>query len=173
MRRSIYPVSVLMILIAGLVLVAAGCGAPVQEEDRDLTFTLNDLDGNPVSLADSDGQVRIVDFWATWCPPCVEEVPMYKELHAEYGDRGVRILAISMDNEEDLDAVKAFVAKYEITYTSLMDDGEVSRQYEAAGLPATYLLDQKGRMVKSFVGVKPKRVLVDLIDGLLASGVDE
>jgi peroxiredoxin len=95
---------------------------------------------------------------------------MYKELHAEYGDRGVQIISISMDDEEDLDAVKAFVSEYEITYTSLMDDGEVSLQYRAMGLPATYLMDQEGRIVKSFVGVKPKRVLVELIDGLLANG---
>ncbi len=176
MRRSRYTVYVLMTLMAGLVLVTAGCGAPVQEEARearDLNFTLNDLEGNPVSLTDSDGQVRIVDFWATWCAPCKEEVPMYKELHDEYGDRGVRIISISMDYEEDLNSVKEFVAKYEIQYTSLMDDGEVSRQYGAEGLPATYLIDQQGRMVKSFIGVKPKRVLVNLIEGLLADGAGE
>ena len=98
---------------------------------------------------------------------------MYKELHAEYGGRGLKIISISMDGDENLDAVKSFVAKYEIPYANLMDDDEVSQQFQAAGLPATYVLDRRGRVVKSFVGAKPKRVLVELIDGLLADGSGE
>ena len=171
MRRSSFPVSVLWIFLAGLLLVTAGCSRP--ESSGDLYFTLNDLDGNPVALADSDGQIRIVDFWATWCAPCREEVPMYKELHAEYGGRGVKIISISMDGEENLDAVKEFVAEFGIPYTNLMDDEDVSMRYQAAGLPATYVLDGEGNIVKQFVGAKPKRILVELLDGLLADGVVE
>ena len=167
MRPFKLPLALLCTLLAALILT--GCGQR-PESGGDLYFTLNDLDGNPVALADSDGQIRIVDFWATWCAPCREEVPMYKELHAEYGERGVKIISISMDEQENLDAVKEFVAKYEIPYTNLMDDGVVSLQYKAAGLPATYVLDGEGNLIKNYVGAKPKRVLVELLDGLLANG---
>ena len=98
---------------------------------------------------------------------------MYKELHAEYGERGVKIISISMDGEENLEAVKEFVAEYQIPYTNLMDDEIVSLNYQAAGLPATYVLDGEGNLVKNYVGAKPKRILVELLDGLLADGVGE
>ena len=95
---------------------------------------------------------------------------MYKEIHAEYGGRGVKIISISMDGEENLEEVKKFVAKYEIPYTNLMDDEVVSLDYQAAGLPATYVLDGERNLVKNYVGAKPKRILVELLDGLLAGG---
>ena len=178
MQRFSFPVFFLRILLAGLLLVVSGCGggaensspAPAAGDAKAPSFVLNDLEGNPVSLADSDGQIRIVDFWATWCAPCREEVPMYKEIHAEYGGKGVKIISISMDGEENLDAVKEFVAEYGIPYTNLMDDEEVSMQYQAAGLPATYVLDGEGNIVKNYVGAKPKRILVELLDGMLAGG---
>ena len=180
MRRSELPYSVLWTFLAGLVLVTAGCGGaadrpePAVEADKAApAFTLNDLDGNPVSLAESGGQIRIVDFWATWCAPCREEVPMYKELHAEYGPKGVTIISISMDGDENLEAVKEFVAQYEISYTNLMDDEQVSQQFQAAGLPATFVLDGEGNIIKNFVGAKPKRILVELLDGLLEGAAGE
>lgn len=98
---------------------------------------------------------------------------MFKELHAEYGGRGVKIISISMDGAENLDAVKEFVAEYDIPYTNLMDDEEVSQQYRAAGLPATYVVDGDGAIVKNYVGAKPKRILVELLDGLLAGDTGE
>ena len=98
---------------------------------------------------------------------------MFKELHAEYGGRGVKIISISMDGAENLDAVKEFVAEYDIPYTNLMDDEEVSQQYRAVGLPATYVVDGDGAIVKNYVGAKPKRILVELLDGLLAGDTGE
>jgi|GEM_PF-2336389 len=98
---------------------------------------------------------------------------MYKELHAEYADKGVQIIAISMDDEENAELVRKFNREHGIEYLSLLGNEDTSADYEVMGLPATYVIDQQGTIVKSFVGPKPKKVLVGLIEGLLDDGGSE
>ena len=96
--------SVLTLFAAVLLLAPVGCGSPspepgaeaagagpvsIGEGDPAPAFTLEDLEGNPVHLADSTGQVRLLDFWATWCAPCREEIPMLNELHEKFSDQGL------------------------------------------------------------------------------------
>jgi peroxiredoxin len=129
-------------------------------------FRLPDVDGNPVSLSDYDGRVRLVDFWATWCAPCREEVPMFKEFHEQYGPRGFTLLAISMDDDESL--VQEFVAEYDIPYPNLLGDEEVERTFgPIVGYPMAFLLDRDGKIVERFVGAKPREVLEGKILELL------
>ncbi len=172
-------VSGLQAVVIGLILISSGCGGgestapPADPEPTSRVapdFTLNDLDGVPFSMASNSGNVRIVDFWATWCPPCIDEMPMYKELHDEYATAGVQIIGISMDDEDHLERVREFIEKIGIEYQILMGTEEVREAYEVPGLPATYVLDQDGNIIKSFVGAKPKKVLVELIEGLLSQG---
>ena len=127
-------------------------------------FTLRGLDGQEVRLADSAGQVRLVDFWATWCAPCREEIPMLNELQTQYGARGLRILAIS---DEEAAVIREFVADKDVRYTNLVGTDEVIEAYGVLGLPAAYLIDGEGRVVDSFLGPKPRRVLVEKIESLL------
>jgi peroxiredoxin len=127
-------------------------------------FTLPTVDGEQVSLAGTDGQVRLIDFWATWCAPCREEVPMLNELQASFGERGFRILAIS---DEDAEAIREFVAHHGVVYTNLVGTEEVFEAYGVPGLPAAFLLDAEGRVVESFMGPKPRKVLVQKIEALL------
>lgn len=173
MIRPLRPLATLSIVL----LVTAGCGGsgtdpaavaePAEGPPMAPAFTLPDLDGNTVSLSDSDGNVRIIDFWATWCAPCREEVPMYKELHAEFGDRGVTILALSRDDEGP-EVVREFVEEYDIPYVNLLADENLADEFGVVGLPHTFVVDGEGRIVKYFVGPKPKRVLVEWIEKLLA-----
>ena len=129
-------------------------------------FQVEDLDGRPVSLSDTAGSVRIVDFWATWCPPCVEEMPMFKELHETYADRGLVILGLSSD--DDVDDVRAFVDEHDLPWTNALAPEEVREQYQVLGLPQTMLIDADGRIAKRFnPGVVPKAVLVEWIEKLL------
>lgn len=93
---------------------------------------------------------------------------MYKELHAEFGDRGVTILALSRDDEGP-DVVREFVEEYDIPYTNLLADERLAEEYGVVGLPQTFVVDAEGRVVKYFVGPKPKRVLVEWIEKLLAA----
>jgi peroxiredoxin len=128
-------------------------------------FTLETIGGEQVTLSALNGQVRLIDFWATWCAPCREEVPMFKELYATYASQGFTIVAIAA---EGADAVREFVESNGIEYPNLVDPDEiVSDLYEVPALPSAYLVDREGRIVEEFVGPKPRRILEKKIVELL------
>ncbi len=129
-------------------------------------FSLTALDGEIIRLSDSAGQVRLVDFWATWCAPCREEIPMLNELEEIYGPKGFRVLAIG-DENESADLIRDFAAKHDVRYTNLLGSAEVAQQYNVIGLPSAYLLDGKGEIVETFQGAKPRRILEKKIKALL------
>ncbi len=127
-------------------------------------FTLQSLDGERFRLSETDGKIRLIDFWATWCAPCREEVPMLNDLQADYGDQGLLILAIT---DEETGVVRDFVHEYGVEYLNLIGTEEIAEAYGVLGLPAAYLVDAEGRIVKTFLGPKPRRVLVEQIEALL------
>jgi len=139
-------------------------GADGEESDSAPEFVLSTVDGDPVRLSDSSGKVRLIDFWATWCAPCRDEVPMLNELQETYGDRGFQVVAIS---DEEADAIRDFVEEFEVEYLNLVGTEEVAEAYGVLGLPAAYLVDREGRVIKTFLGPKPRRVLVEKIEALL------
>ena len=144
---------------------AAGTAAASPVAD----FALADLNGTTVRLSDFAGKVRLVDFWATWCAPCREEIPMFEELHRKYGPRGFTMIAISRD-EGGASVVAPFVAKQGTTYLNLIGTDEVADAFGGvAGLPTAFLLDGEGRVVERFFGPKPRRVLEGKIEQLLSS----
>jgi thiol-disulfide isomerase/thioredoxin len=147
---------------------SADAAGAVAEAAVDLTlapeFELANLAGTMVRLSDSAGQVRLIDFWATWCAPCREEIPMLNELHEGYRDQGLTILAIS---DEDAEIVAPFAEEYKVAYTNLVGGDEIFTEYGAPALPTAYLLDRDGRIVETFVGPKPKKVLEKKIRELL------
>jgi peroxiredoxin len=165
--------------IAGLALIAASCsgGGPdgsgddagtadpmVAEERVAPDFELPDLSGDTVSLAATAGRVRLIDFWATWCPPCRDEIPMLNELHHAYEGEGLTILAIS---DEKADVVREFAEEVGMDYTNLIDPGEVSADYEVLGLPTAFLVDRDGRIVDYYMGPKSRKHLEAKIRELL------
>jgi len=127
-------------------------------------FALDTLDGREVRLSDSAGKVRLIDFWATWCVPCREEIPMLNELQASYADRGFEVLAIS---DEDAGIIREFVDEHGVEYLNLVGSEEVSQAYGVLGLPAAFLVDGEGQVIDTFLGPKPRRVLVKKIEALL------
>ncbi len=98
----------------------------------------------------------MIDFWATWCPPCRDEIPMLNELADTYGDDGLTILAIS---DESSEVLGKFAEEYQVRYTNLVDTEGVYERYVVLGLPTAFLIDGEGRIVKSFLGPKPRKVL--------------
>jgi peroxiredoxin len=134
------------------------------EEGKAYDFALPSLDGSKVRLADSAGRVRLIDFWATWCAPCVEEIPMLNDLHRIYAEKGLTVIAIS---EEDPEAVRKFVTQHGVLYQNLLDDAEVSQKFGVLGLPSTVLVDREGKVVESYFGVKPRKILEGRIVELL------
>lgn len=130
-------------------------------------FALEDVAGKVVHMSDFQGKVRLVDFWTTWCAPCREEIPMFKQLQAEYGPRGFAVLGIAMD-EEGKSVVKPFVAENGIDYVTLLGNDGVAKAYgPIVGFPTKFLVDRQGRIVAHFVGPVPRPVLEKKIQALL------
>ena len=131
-------------------------------------FTLQDLNGKNVSLADFRGKVVVLDFWATWCPPCVKEIPHFIELYEQYKDKGLAIVGISLDRE-GVSVVEAFVQKYQIKYPIMMTDGKVDEAFgPITSIPTTFLIDPAGNITKKYVGYNSKAVFEADIKKLLA-----
>jgi len=122
-------------------------------------FTLKTLDGKKISLSDLKGKVVLVNFWATWCPPCREEMPLFERVYRKYKDKGFEILAISTDSS--VDPIKKFVKEFKVSFPVLLDDGKVSNLYSIQGLPTSFLIDREGKVVKVRLG-KYKEIERDL-----------
>ena len=132
-------------------------------------FTLPDLNGQQVSLHDYRGKVVFLNFWATWCIPCREEMPAMEQLHQMFQSQGLAILAI--DLKEGPDKVNAFFEQHRLSFTALIDqDGSVFRDYGVMGLPTTYLISRQGMLLARGVGGRDwtRAEGKDLIRGLLA-----
>lgn len=114
-------------------------------------FTLKDVNGRNVSIASLRGKVVLINFWATWCPPCRAEMPSMNRLYREYKGKGLEVLAISTDNSAS--KVKDYISKNSLSFQVLMDDNiKVARQYKVFSLPTTFLIDRNGIIVDRFLG---------------------
>lgn len=115
-------------------------------------FELKDLSGARVRLSEARGKVVLLNFWAEWCGPCRAEMPFMENLYKAFKDKGLVVLAVSVDRSEK--AVKAFVSDKKLTFKVLMDkDKEVSfDQYGVIGFPTTFLIDKKGVVAEKFMG---------------------
>lgn len=122
-------------------------------------FKLKTIEGKEVSLKDYRGKVVLINFWATWCPPCREEMPLFEKVYKKYKDKGFEILAISTDSS--VDQVKKFLKEYRVSFPVLFDDANVSGLYGIQGLPTSFLINREGEVVKVRLG-KYKEIERDL-----------
>lgn len=130
-------------------------------------FTLDDINGKSVSLNDYKGKVIILDFWATWCPPCREEIPDFIALQNEYGKKGLQIIGIAVDRD-GIKSVKPFYENMGMNYPVLLTDGKVESRYGGIrAIPTTFIIDKKGSIVKKYVGFQSKAVFEKEIKELL------
>ena len=123
----------------------------VEAGDRAPDFELTSDEGSGVSLADYRGKYVLLNFWATWCPPCVEETPSLNRLHQELSDRGLVVLGVSVDEQKQ--AYDEFLQRFGITFPTVRDpEMSVSTRYGTHKYPESYLIDREGRVVRRYVG---------------------
>ena len=114
-------------------------------------FTLRSVAGGEGDLGKLRGRVVLVNFWATWCPPCVQEMPSLERLHRALGPEGLAVLGVSVD--EDDDAVRGFVARYGLSFPILRDPGgHAAASYRTTGWPETFIVGPDGAILRIVVG---------------------
>ncbi len=120
-----------------------------------IDFSLPDLDGNIVNFSDFRGKVVIVDFWATWCHPCMIEIPHFIELYNTFSLEGLEIIGITMQSGSPDDVAKK-VQELGINYTIVMGNNEVAQQFGGIqGFPTTFVMDKEGKIAKKYLGALP------------------
>lgn len=132
-------------------------------------FYLRDLDGKLVRLSDYQGKVVLLNFWATWCESCLKEMPSMQRLYETYRDKGLEIVAVSVDTTSPAN-VRTFVEKLSLTYPILHDrDSLISRLYSNPGVPSSYLIDPQGNVAYRVLGEYDwmSEKAKDTVEGLL------
>lgn len=130
-------------------------------------WQLNDLNGKTVKFSDFRGKVVILDFWATWCAPCRVEIPNFVELQKQYGDKGLRVLGVSLD-EQGPEVVKKFVKQFGVTYPIVIGNQKIVEAYGGINaIPTTFVIDRQGRIVSSHMGYDDKAAFENEIQSLL------
>jgi len=127
-------------------------------------FVLKDLQGKDLKLADYKGKVLVLNFWATWCPPCRAEIPDFVEAYAANKDKGLEILGVSVDRMT-ADRLLPFVSKAKINYPVVLADAKIVQDYEPGDyIPTTIIIDKKGIVRRRHIGQMEKETLVQLFN---------
>ena len=146
----------------------------VSEYAKAADFTLKTLAGEEISLSDFKGKVLFLDFWATWCPPCVKEIPHFNELAKEYEDEGLVVFGVSVDKNGKKAVNKFEKNKMKINYPLALYDQDTYNKYQMylpedrrGGIPFTFVIDREGNIREHYVGYRDKDVFVKAITPLL------
>ena len=156
----------LLLAIAIVVLFSRILNPPVASKDENSVkgsvevgekapgFTLRNLQGNLERLGDYKDKVVILNFWATWCAPCLEEMPAFEKLYRRYRSQGLTVLAVSLD-KGDSSKVKEFADTNNLTFPILLDsEGVAEKLYPSFTIPFTYVIDNKGKIAARVDGAK-------------------
>ncbi len=143
-------------VVAAMALLAASIGfAALPGNTEAPKFTAVTLAGKQFRLADLRGRVVLMDFFATWCPPCRAAVPELEKLWRRYGDQGLVVIGIALDSGS-ADAVRRFAADYKLTYWLVNDEqGAIASKYRIRPIPTTYIISPKGVITQVRVGFAP------------------
>jgi thiol-disulfide isomerase/thioredoxin len=161
------------LLLAFGIAVLAACGpAPKTAQTKAAPpFDLQSLDGSRATLDTLKGKVVVVDFWATWCGPCLKEIPEYAEFYRKNQPRGIEVVGIVMDSGSPQE-INDFVREYKIPYRQLVGDDKTSEAWGVnQGYPTTFVIDGKGVIRTKVLGSPPNKFekLQEVVDAALAS----
>jgi peroxiredoxin len=175
LKKRIFPGLALIVVIAGLYFMTrqstpsdmkdTGASQPSLAPD----FSLPDLTGEKLDLSSYRGKVVLLDFWATWCDSCREEIPRFVELQKKYGDQGMQIIGVSMDDGPE--PVREFHRRFKMNYPVVMGNAKTGELYGGVlGLPIAFLIGRDGRISAKHTGATDIRVIEKEIVNLLQSG---
>ena len=157
-----------LVLVAALLSLLSGAANAMKVGDAVPDFTRADTSGKPVQLSKYRGQLVLLNFWASWCAPCREEMPLFSKWQRELGSRGLQVIGISMD--DDAAEVDKFLAAYPVTYPIVMGDAKFAEHFGGVlGLPLSYLIDAQGRVVARYQGEVDLPKMEAKVKELLAS----
>ncbi len=131
------------------------------QERQKVDFTLIDLQGKTWTLKELKGKVVLVNFWATWCPPCRKEMPDLNTLYQRFKDQGFVILAVS---DEEADKVKPFIAERNISYPVMLDPGrKVNDLFQVQGIPKSFVYDRDGKLVAQSIDMRTQKQFLEML----------
>ncbi len=173
LRKAILRSLATMVVVAGLYFVLRHHGPPaglrgtlIGQGSQAPDFSLADLAGENVHLSTYRGKVVLLDFWATWCDPCRDEIPHLVELQNKYGAQGLQIIGVSMDDEPE--PVREFYQRFKINYPVVMGNAKTGELYGGIlGLPIAFLIGRDGRIRAKHIGATDISVLETEIVNLL------
>jgi peroxiredoxin len=149
--------------------VRAASVKPDKDRHEAPDFALKDSDGKTVHLTDYRGKVVMLDFWATWCPPCKLEIPWLIDLERKNKDRGFEVLGVSMD-DEGWEVVKPFMREAGLNYRVVIGNDATAEIYgNVESLPETFLIDREGKIAAIHVGLASRKIFEDEVAQLLDS----
>lgn len=126
-------------------------------------FTLETSAGETITLSELRGKVVLLNFWATWCPPCRAEMPAFERAYQKYGDQGFVVVAVNVTYQDDREDAIAFADEFGLTFPILFDmDGAVSEKYQSNALPTSYFIDQDGIIQEVVVGGPMSEALLQI-----------
>lgn len=152
--------SILLLTISGIALAAdqstvRAVLTPVNERKPAPEFALKDASGKTIKLKKYHGKIVLLDFWATWCHGCKEEIPWFSEFEHKYAKKGLSVVGVSLD-EEGWKAVKPFLESANVPYRMVLGDDAIAKKYAIQNMPDTYLIDRRGRIAATYVGLVDK-----------------
>ncbi|OCA83377.1 cytochrome C biogenesis protein [Bacillus sp. FJAT-27225] len=136
----------------------------VNKGDLAPDFQVQTLDGKSIRLSELRGKKVILNFWASWCPPCKAEMPHMQDFYSGTENKDIEILAVNLtDTERNSGHIKEFAKEYRLTFPVLLDeDGEVGRTYQAVTIPTSYFIDSAGIIRQKVVGPMDKEMMSEL-----------
>ncbi len=181
MKRDATVIVVVVLVIAGMLIAGkhltrqqgpgiSGSNSALKGKDAP-DFQLTDLQGKNVRLSDLRGKAVLLNFWATWCPPCKIEMPWFVDLQKQYGPQGLQIVGVAMDDGDAHDAVAKFAKQMGLNYPVLLGNDKVADQYGGVdALPTTFYIGRDGKIVARVFGLVSHKEIEENVRAALGQG---